>query len=468
MAAYDAATFDRNRGIRDPSRRVSSGRSMSRREVLSLYPGLPTTGLTGAGVFQDGQLLNPPRLVWAFVRSAGKLGCAACNYVEATGLVVDGGRALAVRARDRVGGGDLTIRGRAVLNAAGPYAESFLKSAGLHLEPPTPWSRDAYFVVARALVPGDGALALLAKTRDPDALVSRGARHLFLAPWRGRTLVGVWHRVHRGEPDAVELAADEVESFLAEINEAYGDLDLDLDDVAMCNAGLIPFGENDPAAKDLKFSHGSRIVDHVRTDGLAGMFTLIGARFTTAPRDTAVAVDRIVRAQRPGSNVRQGSAATQPLVGGEFPSIAELVAEVRGRAPSTLRDQDVEALVQNHGSEYPRVLELVRSEPRLAETFGAFPVLKAEVRYAVREEMALTLADVVFRRTELGTGEYPGRRIIDECAEIVGAELGWSQARRSSEVSAVLGCYPRWIRDRVDRDRIDVPEQSLATGNRAS
>ena len=175
MAAYDAATFDRNRGIQDPSRRVCSGRTMARREVLSLYPGLPTTGLTGAGVFQDGQLLNPPRLVWAFVRSAGKLGCAACNYVEATGLVVDGGRAVGVRARDRVGGGDLTIRGRAVLNAAGPYAESFLKSAGLLLEPPTPWSRDAYFVVARALVAGDAALALPAKTRDPDTLVSRGA-----------------------------------------------------------------------------------------------------------------------------------------------------------------------------------------------------------------------------------------------------------------------------------------------------
>jgi glycerol-3-phosphate dehydrogenase len=63
----------------------------------------------------------------------------------------------------------------------------------------------------------------------------------------------------------------------------------------------------------------------------------------------------------------------------------------------------------------------------------ASPVLKAEVVHAVREEMAQTLADVVLRRTDLGTGDYPGDRALAACAEIMARELEWSQERTERE-----------------------------------
>ena len=73
MAAYDLLTADRNRGIADPSRQIPRGRFMSREEVGRRYPGLAPHGLTGAGIFCDGQMYNPPRLVLACASAAA--GC---------------------------------------------------------------------------------------------------------------------------------------------------------------------------------------------------------------------------------------------------------------------------------------------------------------------------------------------------------------------------------------------------------
>ena len=199
-----------------------------------------------------------------------------------------------VLARDVLGGDRLEIRGRFVLNAAGPYAEGLLAgSLGRGLAPPTPFSRDAYFIVNRPLIDGDHALTVPSVTADPDALVSRGARHLFMAPWHGATLVGVWHKVYQGDPDAYEVSEAELDAWTGEINQAYGGLGLSPDDVSLASAGLIPFGENDPDAAHLKFAHRSRLVDHAKERGLEGLLTLIGVRYTTGPVEAVEAVDLV-------------------------------------------------------------------------------------------------------------------------------------------------------------------------------
>ncbi|RMF65662.1 MAG: hypothetical protein D6743_07665, partial [Calditrichaeota bacterium] len=69
-------------------------------------------------------------------------------------------------------------------------------------------------------------------------------------------------------------------------------------------------------------------------------------------------------------------------------------------------------------------------EPITAET----RVLRAEVVHAVREEMAVKLSDVVRRRTELGSGEHPGKAALHECAALMAEELGWSKERMRDEI----------------------------------
>ena len=444
MAVYDALTFDRNFSISDPRRRIPRGRCLSRAEVLERYPGLPEKDLTGAGVFSDGQMINPPRLVLAFVRSAADAGAVVANYVEAGRLVVRDGRLSGVAARDLLGGKELLVRGRVTLNTAGPYAEGLLAEAGLPLADRTPWSRDAYFVVDRPLVPGTEALALPARTSDPDAVLSRGARHLFLVPWHGATLVGVWHAVYEGYPDGYTVGQSELQEFIDEINAAYGGLDLTLDDISLWNAGLIPFGENDPTSPDLRFGHRSRLIDHAAEHGVEGLVTLIGVRFTTGPSDAARAVGLALA--KLGRGAPPPSPA--PVHGGDVPDVDGHVAGLLARGPAAAPAAALRALAHNHGSTADRVVALARERPDLARTIADTDVLRAEAVHAVREEMAMTLGDVVFRRTDLGTARHPGSAALEECLGLVAGEAGWDEERRRREIKAVLDEFPPGLRPR--------------------
>ena len=454
-AIYDAVTFDRNRGIVDPARRVPGSRGLSRREVLDAYPGLRSHGLTGAVEFYDGQMYNPPRLVLAFLRSAANAGAVVANYVSALRFLGPRGRSGAgdrvngVEARDLLGGRPLRIRAKMVLNAAGPYAEGLLERAlGQPLEPPTPWSRDAYVIVRRALVPDQRALALPAANRDPEAILSRGERHLFLVPWHGHTLVGVWHKVYRGAPDAYDVTEAELDAFIGEINAACPALGLRLDDVAQCVAGLIPFGDNRGDARNLRFAHRSRLVDHARERGLEGLVTLIGVRYTTGPSEAAAAVDLICA--KLGRKAAPSRSHAAPLHGGEINDIEALV-DAAQRQHRTLPAEAVRALVHNHGTAYPQVLAALADRPELGETLGSSPVIAAEVVHAVREEMAMTMADVALRRTDLATGGDPGEAALGACAAVMARECGWDQARMREELDQVRANSSGALRPQPDR-----------------
>ncbi|RMH05962.1 MAG: glycerol-3-phosphate dehydrogenase/oxidase [Nitrospirae bacterium] len=451
MSLYDLLTFDRNRGVREPSHWIPWSYCLSRQEVLDRYPGLNPKGLTGAAVFHDGQMYNPPRLVLAFLHTAASHGAVVANYVEATKLVVHKNRVCGVEARDVLTGNRLTVRGKVVLNAAGPYAEDLLvRSVGCGLTPRSPWSRDAYFVVARPLVTGRAALALSSVTRDPEAVLSRGERHLFLVPWHHYTLVGVWHKVYEGHPDHYHVTEEELQGFLREINAAYPLLNLTLEDISWVNAGLVLFGENHPHAQHLKFAHRSRLVDHESERGLEGCLTLIGVRYTTGPCEATKAIDLVFKKLRytpPPSLLHQ-----TPLTGGDFEDFEALCAEAHAAWPAPVSPQSLQAMIHCVGTKYRDLVRLAAAYKDWAQPIGATEVYKAQVIYAVREEMAQKLSDVVFRRTDLATATHPGLNVLRICADLMGNELGWDYRRREEEIEEV-------------RDRISVflPPSSRAT-----
>ena len=436
MGIYDVCTFDRNAGIVDPTRRIPQSFCLSKQEVLDRYPGIDSNGLTGAGVFYDGQMYNPPRIVLAYLRTAVEAGAVVANYVEAVRFLMEGTRIYGVEARDVLNGDQITIRGKTVLNAAGPHAELLIdKSLNSSLGKPTPWSRDAYFVVSRSLIERENALALAATTKDPDALLSRGGRHLFLVPWRHYTLVGVWHKVYSGHPDCYNVSDQELEGFIQEVNCAYPALKITRDDVSYVNAGLIPFGENKPGEANLKFGHSSRLVDHAKEGGVDGLVTLIGVRFTMGPADAVNAVDLIFK-KLGKKSIPSKSHATR-LFGGDIDDFDGLVKQALHGCPIPAEERTIRALIHNYGTAYSQVYHYIKRDRELGQTMGEGDLLKAQVIYAVREEMAQTLTDVVLRRTDLGTGEYPGMQAIDICIGVMANELQWSQRRTDDEIAAV-------------------------------
>jgi glycerol-3-phosphate dehydrogenase len=438
MLVYDTLSADLNRHVDDPARRVSRTRFLSRSETLRLFPDIEASGLTGAAIFEDGQMYNPPRLVLAFVGAASEMGACVANHVEASKLLSDGQRIVGVEALDRLNGNRFEIRARVVINAAGPWAESLLTPSQAQRGT---YSRDTCFLVDRKFAT-PMALAVQGRVKDSDALLARNSRHLFLVPWRNSTLVGVWHSIVPRDPDSVGFPRTELRQFIEEFNSCYPNLQLKESDVRRADFGLVPFGEASSQQGGLSFGKQSRLIDH-RQQGQSGLVTLISVRYTVARRDAVDALD--LASQQLDARRSARDSTRDALAGGQIEDFNAALAAFKASRPAWLTEQAADGMLRNYGTHAPEVLALAVAEPGLARTFSGSHVGFAEAAYAVRAEMAQRMTDVVFRRTELGTAGHPGNAALDELQSLLATELGWSEQRAREERTQVEAHLSRYL-----------------------
>jgi glycerol-3-phosphate dehydrogenase len=441
MMMYDSLTADLRNQIEDPARRIKRTRFLARSETLELFADVAPEGLTGAAIFEDGQMYNPPRLVLAFAAAAAELGATVANYVEAERLLVEGQRVVGVQALDRLDGTALEIRARLVINAAGPWSEGLLQASEARYGRQGTYSRDTCFTVARRYST-PMALAVQGRTRDSDALLARNSRHLFLVPWRDCTLVGVWHAVVMRNPDGVGLPPEELHECIEEFNSSYPALQLSESDVRRVDFGLVPFGEASRQNKGLSFGKQSRLIDH-RQFGLSGLLSVISVRYTVARRDAAEVLD-LATVQLGARSSGKGSAYL-PLPGGDIGRFDTTLREHVARRPAWFPAAAVDGLVRNYGTRAADVFALGEREPALRRCFTGTQVTCAEAVHGVRTETAQRMTDVVFRRTELGTGGHPGTPALDEAQTLLARELGWSDRRLVEERTAVELEFARYL-----------------------
>jgi glycerol-3-phosphate dehydrogenase len=373
------------------------------------------------------------------VRTAARAGAAVANYCNVTALILQGGRVAGVWVEDRLGGEKFEVRARTVVNAAGPYAEALLVRSGVRAARSVPFSRDMALVLKRPFVNGR-ALALQTRYRDPSAVLTRGPRHLFLVPWRGKTLVGVNSLIWRDEPDSLRVTEAEVSDFVAEIAEADPKLGLTMDDVALVMAGLLPVEKGDEQGGDVSFGKRPLVVDHARTDKVQGLVSAISNRYTVARGVAERAVDLVYH--KLGREVRRCRTEITRIHGADFYRFADLVREVADALPEGLDRSIADRLARDHGSAYSEVLRLARERPEWGLTIGGTDILRAEVVHAARSEMVCKLSDAAFGRTGIATAGDPGRAELEECADLVAAQLGWDPARRESELREVRERIP--------------------------
>jgi glycerol-3-phosphate dehydrogenase len=443
MRLFDALTWDRNRGLL-PEKRIPASSPVSRSRILKLFPGIKAEGLTGGALFYDGQMVSPTRLVISFLRSAAAAGARLANYVEVTGFERSENRVQAVIARDGLSGRAITVRGKMILNTAGPWANRMLESAlGLHLNPRLTFSRDLAFVVPQRLG-GPYALAFATASKDQDTLLDRGGRHLFAVPWKDFTLIGVWHKVFKDSPDDITVSREEMREFVEEVNAGYPTLKLDVDQVQLINTGLTLFGDEDHQAQGgMSFGKRSMLIDHWQTHGLQGLLSLVGVRATTARGMSQKAIDLVFK--RLGKPFIASDTATMPVYGGDIANLEEFTRDVTESLDGLLSDEQIQLMIQHYGTGIFNVLRYGTDRRELLSPLKHTDVIKAEIVHAVREEAALGLADVVFRRTDLATGHLPARNVLQDCASTMADELGWDQTRVEEEVDDTIRQFPNLL-----------------------
>ena len=412
---------DRNEGV-TPRLHLPKGRLLSKAECLRLFPDVRSEGLTGAALWFDYQMRNTDRLTLAFALAADAHGACLVNHAEVVGALKDGSRVHGARVRDQVTGEEFDVRARLTLNAAGAGAGRVMG----FLDRPRPFPLiKAMNLVTRRPMSGP---ALASSTDD--------GRMLFVVPWEGRAVAGTSHAQVLSGPDETDVTPPELARFIDEVNQAFPSLRLTPDAVSLVHRGIVPAAQDRKGRLGLEGHY--RIRDHAR-NGIEGALSLVGVKYTTARGVAAEAVNLAARKLSVKAGCRT---AAVPLPGGEIADLEALLAAARRDAGGIVDAEVTEQLALTYGSGYGPVLAIARDTPAAAARLTpALTVIGAQVAHAVREEMAVTLVDVVTRRTPLGAAGYPGRAAAEACAAVMAAESGWDRARVERELAGLQRFY---------------------------
>jgi len=438
LKTFDLFSYDRNT-LKDSQKHIPNSRSVSKAECMQLIPGLMEDGLTGGSIWYDAQAYNTERLVLSFIRSAENAGADVANYLEVIDFIIDENRIKGVKAKDLLNNEELEIQGEIVVNASGPWINQISSLLQSSVNPNIRFVKMLIIIVKRIFIQDYAfGIQFRKKFEDNDNIINKGYRLLFITPWRKYSLVGASQQLYNGDIDNPLISEDEILKLIEEVNEAYPQAALTRKDVSFYYRGLLPI-DNINQNGDIKVSKHNEIYDYKKY-GIEGLISIISVKYTTA-RNAAQMVTDMVYKKLEKPLIKCKTMKT-PIYGGDIERFDDFLLNAIEHRPQTLDKEIMQNLVYNYGSEYKKVLKYLDENAdygqRITDTSN---VIKAEIIHAIRDEMAQKLEDVVLRRTELGSAEYPGDEGLETCARIMAQEMGWGRSRVQDEISSIKSLY---------------------------
>ena len=418
MFLYDALAYDKG-FTWDRSKRIPQHRRLSSKKVFELEPVVKSERLTGGIIFYDCASIIPERLTLAFIKSAVKFGAVVSNYCKVEDFTREPGKVTGVVVRDLLTGKTVELRGKMTINCAGPWADLVLdiacgKPGSQHVR-----RSEGIHLITRQL-----SKKYVVASLTPDG------RYCNIVPWRGHSLIGTTDREYTGNPDNYRVTREAIEDFIGEINMSFGDRNLiNYSDVLYAYGGLRPL-VGDKTEDVHKSSRKYEIYDNAY-DGLQGLITVEGGKYTTS-RNLAENVLKTVMAKS-GTPYKKSITAGNYLAGCDIKDMDAFIYSAK-ISSSDFSESAVDYLARIYGTEFNDVMKIARSDRKYAEPLNADGEMPAQALYAVKNEMARTLTDILLRRTGIGTLGNPGSKVLETVVQIAARELKWDTARVDSEL----------------------------------
>jgi len=381
----------------------------SRAEAVAHEPCLAPDGLHGAAAFVE-YLTDDARLVLAMVAGAVEAGARCANHVEVTGIEPGG-----VRARDTMTGETFVVRARVVVNAAGPWVEEIWRRGHVTGDRRLQLTKGIHLVVDHARLPLRHAVVMQANDK----------RSVFAVPRDGISYLGTTDTFVDAPAHHPGVTVDDVDYLLDAARRTFAGTPLTRGDVLASWAGMRPLlSEEGKAPSEISRK------DEILVDPATGLVSIAGGKLTTARRMAERVVDLVF--ERLGRSTPPCRSGEVPLPGGER---VVAPATVASRLPQ-LDATGVARLIRLHGTGCERILARIAETPAAGELVpGLVGVTRAEIEHVVDEEMALTLEDVLERRTRsLSFDPAQGLGGVETVAGIAAARLGWTAARTADEI----------------------------------
>ncbi len=397
-------------GMLSPSRFLSVPESTARLPILN------TSGLVGTVAYTDGQF-DDARYGIALLKTFAENGGAALNYARVAGFAkAKDGKLSEAYVADQLSRECFTVRANAFVNATGPFSDCVRKLADPGIHPRLRLSKGIHVL-----------LPLEAGFRRDAMLIpqTEDGRVIFAIPWQGRLLVGTTDDETTLDNELV-VKHEEVEYLLTHLNR-YLRRPFSIDQVVSGMAGLRPLVSPGDARSTKKL-----IRDHaVELNPDSGLISVLGGKWTTY---RAMAEDAVNVVQR-YLKIAVSACKTQhfPLTGavGYEPTFWHTLVPKFHISPDTALH-----LSEKFGCRAVEVLELARADNHLAAPIVAgAPSIQAEIVYSIRNEMAVSIEDVLARR--IGLQWFSWNSAI-AAAPLVGSYLaqehGWSPGQTQQAV----------------------------------
>lgn len=425
MAAHGLLGRGRTEGL-PADNQAGAPRWVSKKELLRELSWLEPTNLVGAWRHDDNLNIHPERLLLALVTTVAESGGTAINHAEVTTLLGGPGEGITgVRVRDRLSGETADIKATVTINAAGPWVDEVLGA----------WSVPARMEITQHkgvhLLCGDIGL------KEGVAVRGENGLRILLTPWQNRTLIG---------PNEVEVdgnADDATHATIADVNEILEALDsvsrrpFDRRLIKTTIAGVHPRAKGSKTERFEIHNHAS--------EGFRGLFTLTGGSWTLGRLVGEQVIERVLadEADRlPPVRTFDSRYVNLATSFGDYESVAESFEAALVRRPEAeLGREERIHLAALYGTDHLRVLELISENPELAERLvpdSDCLDIAAQAIFAVTDEAACGLEDVLDRRLAVGTLGTVSPRTVGRVADLIAPLLGWDEVRRATEVAEYL------------------------------
>jgi glycerol-3-phosphate dehydrogenase len=386
----------------------------SPKRLLEREPLLRADGLTGGIIYYD-CATDDARLTLENAIAAARCGAPIITRARVIGVDDPPPKSGPVKVRfvDELSGREHVLSARGVVNSTGVWTDRVRAAAKIESKLIRP-TKGVHLIVPHERLPVRHAVALLAP---------QDGRVFFAIPWNGRTVVGTTDTDDHEDPSETRVDRRDVEYLLHAANYSFPSVELTQSDIISAYAGLRPLiHEEAEHASDVSREH------QIFRDGR--MVSIAGGKLTTYRRMAAETVDAAVGVI--GARCQDSSTANTKLPGaiGLDPDFDVLAAQLREK--SALPEDVCLRLANVYGSRAEQVIGYALSEPELAARVCADrDVILAEVAHAVEHELALSVDDVLVRRTSLAlTASDQARGAADRVADVMQKRLGWTSEER--------------------------------------
>ncbi|MFL5465457.1 MAG: FAD-dependent oxidoreductase [Gemmatimonadaceae bacterium] len=356
--------------------------SLDASETLAREPGLESAGLAGGAVYYDART-DDSRLTVANAVAAAHAGATVLTHTSVTEVLRAGGKSIGALTRAQFSGEQREIRARVIVNSTGVWQNSFNDGSGGRRHR---GSKGTHISIPRERIANRDALTLISPV---------DGRVMFCLPAGTQTIIGTTDTWTDESPESVHASSSEVDYLLNAANHYFPRANLTSDDVTSAWAGIRPLA----FASTTHPSRASR--EHSIVSDRFGVIHVTGGKLTTYRSMAAEVVDRAQNA----------------------------LGRRKQRAPT----DSVELPGADRSDE---IAKLQRDDPALSQPLAkGLQYTAAHLVYAVRNEMAQTLSDLLIRRTHLAfeTRDH-GKSAAPLAADVVGPLLGWSEQTKATRI----------------------------------